>query len=873
MLALETPQAHANLRHTLSDHLMPPDRAQSQSQASMMSDISDILNAYSEPRQDSSYLPRIEEPSGSGINSRQQQPALHPLGLDRPNESPGFSDHSAASASTTPPPQSPKTPDSSPPKAAKTLANKSLIHSPTRTARSYRKTRATQSEGVSGERDWSSLDKGDDWIDSTRDARLQHLHRTATGDHRIHSLKHKHEVNGLRRLSGEHEKSHAGSNAEWDSTHMRNVTIRKTRKQHQKSHSRSDSIPITGDDTRRPSSGRYDPGTPSHLKHEIAESDPRELHQRNISTSSSLPQKTPKSPETEMNRWSSSSKSSAVVKATVIFPEQRTPKLRHVSKNESLRSGASAQSNRNSWASETPTSPLISSNEKRKRISTDTNSSSQSPPHILRRRADFESRKSTALEETRDIFSRDIEQGEPPRVVADDNPASTGFQVVQPKRMRHPQLPLESPGSLRSNLTGSPDVFHDAASHVTHQPSFESLHDRSHVQADAGSEQAQQTPRPSVDFLTRSPDTLRRVSFDPALSHSELSDRYARFSPMSARSEATEAFEVGEANTLDIYPHSHAIHGSVVKVDVPLSKPTTLERQEQIERQAGMKVIDGPFTPSHRRTDSPWKHPREAPQPPTDVSTPPLVAIHPPTPAREVNAQDEAADASGHPIRRTSLLQRARRYSDTLIQPIGGSLRRKRRNNQLDSSSSNRHPGVSGERTNLHPFWKPKGQHWNDISNTEDEVTDEAAINDWNSNFPIESRDSRPATAQGPTWRRGGSLRGFLLGNTLGLERGPANNRRPRITLPSQARATQSAPPSSYQYVSVRDSARQSRTSERPERAGETYNKSRRDSSLTRFWKGLHGRWERDDEKVAEARREELRHNIKMVPNTDEDSS
>lgn len=843
MPGIETSRAHANLQKSLSGHLIPPDRLQSQSQASM---LSDILNSYADaqPPSPGAYhngQNELEAEAGS-YNARSTTPLL-----DHPVLSPGLSEHSAASGSTTPPPASPRTPNTTPPRPfADTGVKRALVGqsvSPTNESRRSRSGQGSTSKAKAG-------------VDQLSTGAVPMRMLVTSAQNQSPSLKHKPEVDGLRRLSGEQEIHNNDHAAEWDTNHMRNVTVRKTRRQSGKAPATNGFADPMEPKTQALQDRRLTSTTPDTLKHQHAETDLRHSHHRALSGSSSHSRngsaQTPR--EANMNRWSTGSRSSAVVQATVIFPEPHTPKLRHVSKNGSLRSDASRQSNRNSLVSETTSSPLHTHATKLRRGSVRTNGSPQSQVPDEEPGDDVKvARKSTAADVARELLRQDMVNGSPPRIVTDDGLTTRRVQVVPPKDRPTRAPTQETVGSFRSATSGSTQVFHDAASHLGHQPSFESLHSQYKHQGDFSSDQR---PPASLAHLNTSPDENRRVSFDPMISHSELSDRHARFSPLSTRSEVTEAYEVQEAATVDIYPHSN---GSLLVVHHTnsgdlLGQMNGHKALPNIGRYAGSNAVK--LGPLPERIDSPWNNPRQPPSPPKQPTGPPMVAVIPPTPARELDDEDETVSSTYRPVRRASLLERARRYSDTVMQPLTGSLRRKRGTGHA----------TKGESSNLHPNWRPRNY---DYGNDGYDSYDEALGDDDGMRQrprPVTSDGHPPST----TWRRGGSLRGFLLGNTLGIERGPTNKRKPQIILPSQRKQTQANPPSSYQPISVRASARHSGEKDRPSRESREP-KRRRDSSLTRLMSGWRDRKISKEERAAEARRDELRSNIRMYPNADDE--
>jgi len=208
-----------------------------------------------------------------------------------------------------------------------------------------------------------------------------------------------------------------------------------------------------------------------------------------------------------------------------------------------------------------------------------------------------------------------------------------------------------------------------------------------------------------------------------------------------------------------------------------------------------------PGTRNSGHVDSPLTNPRAAPQPPA-------IKFIPPTPNDELDRQlgsdgvdDETKkreSARPGPICRQSLLERARRYSESFVHPfLGRSASISRR------YSDRRSRGPDYQDTNLHPLWRPRG-FWEDFdSESEDEeFLDEP--------LPLgrdtsETEAERKVAAEQSWIPRMMSVRmagfrgkgGFLLGNSLGVDRHGTNNRRHYIDLPpslQQKRSNHSIP-------------------------------------------------------------------------------
>ncbi|MBE7182213.1 MAG: hypothetical protein INR71_13595 [Terriglobus roseus] len=220
-------------------------------------------------------------------------------------------------------------------------------------------------------------------------------------------------------------------------------------------------------------------------------------------------------------------------------------------------------------------------------------------------------------------------------------------------------------------------------------------------------------------------------------------------------------------------------------------------------------------TAAPAEVDSPLRNPRSAPQPPA-------FKVIPPTPFSEIEdplaaAQAlQSAQAPRPPARRISLMQRARRYSDSFLQPLfvrTVSVKRVMRPATGDEAAT--------RDRNLHPQWRPRG-FWDDFSDSESEDDDwfgdgEYVVDSDDLDRPprrlprggdtsdvrsLEQEQERTAMSAGSPAAVGrmGSVKkvimdsfrgsgGFLIGNSLGVERAGTNRRRHHISLPTRLQA------------------------------------------------------------------------------------
>jgi hypothetical protein len=331
-----------------------------------------------------------------------------------------------------------------------------------------------------------------------------------------------------------------------------------------------------------------------------------------------------------------------------------------------------------------------------------------------------------------------------------------------------------------------------------------------------------------------------RVSFDTSASrteeHAMARHLYSQSTPFSQMSDTVE---VTEATAVSIYPHNN--NSLLVVQQVPRASSM---KSEQLQLTAGAhfapqyhhdvrstptppfldasEVFEDddesddesvspptfnvePSTPPMQfdlpqpdGVDSPLKNPRAPPEPPK-------IMFIPPTPMEELDRQLAPAPpgppgpperSDSHPQRRVSILQRARRYSDNLITPL---LARTSISRTRYNSDSHRHthrnprvPTVTDEDGTLHPFWRPRG-FWDGFDDSESETDEEGGgLPQGGDTSDIEDPEPEPLRARRTDTLRNkvkGGFRGsggFLIGNSVGLERAGTNKRRHHITLPSQ---------------------------------------------------------------------------------------
>lgn len=282
-----------------------------------------------------------------------------------------------------------------------------------------------------------------------------------------------------------------------------------------------------------------------------------------------------------------------------------------------------------------------------------------------------------------------------------------------------------------------------------------------------------------------------------------------------------EALSVNEATTVNIYPHNN---GSLLVVEQgpatnPLHRHPVITSDSDMEGRGTHPNIELPRS-SFSRSPGITINTSAAAAMNRDLANTPTFSIIPPTPSEEVDIDESLAafdkpQAANVPSRGSSILRRARQYSDGIFRPIitftatnKGSLRRsimirKYYWNSRRHVSSSRRAELSDPDNNLHPFWQPRA-FWDGLSEDgstdgEDVPEDEAEDNlpaggDTSDDYVDPEHTQRLSMVAIPAsgfskWRRSGrsqgSFRGFLIGNSLGIERGPTNRRRHVVRWPT----------------------------------------------------------------------------------------
>lgn len=420
-----------------------------------------------------------------------------------------------------------------------------------------------------------------------------------------------------------------------------------------------------------------------------------------------------------------------------------------------------------------------------------------------------------------------------------------------------------------------------------------------------------------------------RVSFDRSTirteEHAMARHLYAQTTPFSQFSDTP--IEVSEATAVTIFPHNN--HSLLVVQQVSRgnsmfteqdelgndsyltpqdprelqSTPTppfvdaSEEYAERSEQPLQPTVNVEPSTPPMQialpqpgAVDSPLKNPRAPP-------APPKINFIPPTPAEELERQlipGPPKRSNSHPQRRLSLVQRARRYSDNLI-PTLLSRASSNRGRRISDSQAHTHrtprvPTVNDDEGTLHPFWRPRG-FWDDFDDSGSESEGEETLptgGDTSDVSDVPAAAAPPKRSNTLGRRLASGIKGsggFLIGNSLGVERHGTNKRRHHVTLPPhfpkspKTQTHASSPKILIQAPTMplgptpgggiskrgsRPSLRSATSYERPQRRA-SWRQGRSLPGLKKYhvqYIGLSGVKERLRERTAEKRREKLRQSI-----------
>ncbi|TID16184.1 hypothetical protein E6O75_ATG09242 [Venturia nashicola] len=326
--------------------------------------------------------------------------------------------------------------------------------------------------------------------------------------------------------------------------------------------------------------------------------------------------------------------------------------------------------------------------------------------------------------------------------------------------------------------------------------------------------------RPSIEASTSG--SVRRLSFDrstigtyelarTSFDHSHLHPDDSRagrplLTPFSETSD--QQLEISEATAVNLYPHNNnsllvvqqlarsaELQSSGVDVqNIPAQpalsvQPTiqpalivqpTIQPALTVQPTIQPALTVQPATPPTLsaeviKVDSPLQHPRKPPPLPLQA---PVIQISPATPAEELERSplDEVGGRPGLPKRSLSFKEHAIQFSETLMQPIfprSNSFKRR-------SAYQKKRKSEPAQKANtLHPFWQPRG-FWDEFSDSEEESGEEDRLPPGGDTSDVVLPRSM-ATRVLDSVRSSG---GFLIGNSLGVERAGSNKRRQHVSLP-----------------------------------------------------------------------------------------
>jgi hypothetical protein len=473
---------------------------------------------------------------------------------------------------------------------------------------------------------------------------------------------------------------------------------------------------------------------------------------------------------------------------------------------------------------------------------------SVSSPQSLRRRqrsnvadAKYQAHRSGHDEEsaTQDVF---LGASAP---VQDRHPQSALLDRVR-ELVTEPERPIENAVVDRPSPTASPEQADALSPLLEYSPPLRrgssSIRGRPYERRRSTPSQSRASTspeiviRPSLDRASTEEMTRRshewrrpfeehgRVSFDRSTTrteeHAGARHQFASTTPFSQFSDTP--IEVSEATAVSIYPHNnHSLlvvqQGSRLSAMTPESRQLTegmlLSPVDHREIRStptppfvdAIEDYDSPDSKSQQPTltfepstppmqidlqpsavDSPLKNPRPPPEPPK-------IMFIPPTPAEELEKQlvpGPPKRSDSHPQRRLSLVQRARRYSDNLLPTLlsRASINRGRYANDSQRAHQNPQvPTVSEDDGTLHPFWRPRG-FWDGFDDDSESESEDEGLHPGGDTSDVETLPEPPRRSNTlrkrltPNLRRGSG--GFLIGNSLGVERHGTNKRRHHVILP-----------------------------------------------------------------------------------------
>ncbi|KAL1636331.1 hypothetical protein SLS56_001311 [Neofusicoccum ribis] len=392
-----------------------------------------------------------------------------------------------------------------------------------------------------------------------------------------------------------------------------------------------------------------------------------------------------------------------------------------------------------------------------------------------------------------------------------------------------PKEPLLLPTQPPADRISSPPAVAEVQKFLQQRPTDAMVTRRS---SDRTSSRTEEIPRGSSLDRGTSGDRSYLSPESPMLLHSgrtslDRARHHNTTTPFSQLSDTAE-LEVSEATAVSIYPHNN--HSLLVVQQVARTNSNSNSNSNTssshrrtvssppLSREVSPPILTfNPATPPQQLmdsdtaangfVDSPLKNPRKPPEPPA-------FKIIPPTPAEELErdpmSESIVASNPSPPTRRQSLAKRARRYSDTILNPIFARTASVTKRNSPRGQVPTVGNAKQAKDNNLHPFWRPRG-FWDDFdSESEDEWDEEMGDMFESSRLPRGGDTSNIGFDDGVAEysreretqrRRIGTLGrrltngfkgsgGFLIGNSLGMERAGSNARRHYVNVGGLPRKT-----------------------------------------------------------------------------------
>ena len=450
--------------------------------------------------------------------------------------------------------------------------------------------------------------------------------------------------------------------------------------------------------------------------------------------------------QVDSRRISQMSATSTVIEAVVVTtPTQRRQRLRHSSKNTSLRTASSplSGSNRSSLVSN-ETRPKL--HHKRNKLSEGNRMSLNSDSGISmgsdRYKHQMESipssdipQRKSSLKSTSKTRKQSQGRSNPKHPATSSRPttAPTGQkgQLDQPRRKAR-AMSDSAPAANLSDLrrgrtrelapvipTRTSSLSAPTSRNASRTTSLTSTSLHKHT-TQQDKEYRQQPVRVSSHETTKElVITIDRVESG----HSEESAGQIRRSMLtttpfslapSMQSLTPGPYEVNEATAISIYPHNN--NSLLVVQQTPRRDSQKPQISARLTENVRISLKDRPFHAHNFRThvpvDSPLRHHLE-------LHNPPAVMLIPPTPATDIVQASRGRDTNVAPTGPLSKIRRAlsaKRYPDTVVAPIARSLSRRN-----STGGHGRMIRTAQPSNKLSPFWRPRG-FWDDLSDDEKEL-------------------------------------------------------------------------------------------------------------------------------------------------------